>query len=246
MSLNADLGRYGLNAYENAAYVTLVRQGICTAHVLSKESGVPYGKIYPVLASLQQKGFVEVFEGPPKKFVAVEPKIIIEKVVRKKEEECKRFKQQSAKVIRTLGEFSARKQEPLESIRIIDGFKKYLDLSVALHNVAKEEWCSITDLSVYKEHFDATAHCIKRGVSVKLLTFPDELEKQRIKLWKDIGAEIRITEFTPTQFSIIDGKEGTVRITGEEKYIALWLRNKSFAQNVKKYFTILWKKARKV
>ncbi|MBI4016357.1 MAG: hypothetical protein HY363_01550 [Candidatus Aenigmarchaeota archaeon] len=48
------------------------------------------------------------------------------------------------------------------------------------------------------------------------------------------------------RFSIIDSKEATVRITGEEKYIALWLRNKSFAQNVKKYFTILWKKARKV
>ncbi len=100
-------------------------------------------------------------------------------------------------------------------------------------------------MGVYKEHFDATAQCIKRGVKVRLLTFPDELDRNRIKLWKEIGAEIRITDFTPTQFSIIDSKEATVRITGEEKYIVLWLRNKSFAQNVKKYFTILWKKARK-
>ncbi len=245
--MNNDLHEYGLNSYESAAYVTLVRQGASTAHVLSQESKVPYGKIYPVLASLQEKGFVEVFEGPPKKFTAVDPKIIFEKVLRKKEKELERVKNHAKKTIEMLGTFAARKpKEPLESIRIVDGFKKYLDLSVALHNATKEEWCSITDLSVYKEHFDATAACIKRGVSVKLLTFPDELEKQRIKLWKDIGAEIRVTEFTPTQFSIIDHKEATVRITGEERYIALWLKNKSFAQNVRKYFMILWKKAKQV
>jgi len=242
-----DLQEYGLNSYESAAYTALVRSGASTAHVLSQESKVPYGKIYPVLASLQEKGFVEVFEGPPKKFTAVEPKIIFEKVVRRKEKQFERFKEQSQKMIATLGTFAARKpKEPLETIRIVDGFKKYLDLSIALHDGAKEEWCSITDLSIFKEHFDATARCVKRGVSVKLLTFHDELDKKRIQLWKDIGCEVRVTDFTPTQFSIIDGKEATIRITGEERYIALWLKNKSFAQNVHKYFMIQWKKAKPV
>ena len=245
MKLN--LSEYGLNAYESAAYVTLVHQGASTAHILSKESKVPYGKIYPVLASLEQKGFITTFEGPPKKFVAAEPKIIFEEMERKKEKEFSKFKNNTKKLIETLGTFSARKpKEPLESIRIVDGLETYLDLSVALHNKAQQEWLSITDLSIYKKHFDATKECVKRGVSVKILTFPEELQQKRLELWKKIGAEIRVTEFTPTQFSIIDSKEATIRITGEERYIALWLKNKSFAQNVRKYFMILWKKAKVV
>jgi len=124
-----DLSEYGLNSYESATYTTLVRTGASTAHLISQESKVPYGKIYPVLASLQEKGFVEVFEGPPKKFTAVEPRIIFEKVVRRKEKEFERFKNSSQKAIEQLGAFAARKpKEPLESVRIIDGYNKYLDL----------------------------------------------------------------------------------------------------------------------
>ncbi|MBI4148280.1 TrmB family transcriptional regulator [Candidatus Woesearchaeota archaeon] len=244
MELKADLGRCGLNSYESAAYVALVRNGMCTAHVLSKESGVPYGKIYPVLASLENKGFVKLFAGMPKRFMAVEPKIVVGQTIAAKEKELSAFKQQAHQLVKTLGAFAERKQdETADTIRVIEGYKNYLNLSIALHQQARQEWLSITELTIHKEHFDATKACIKRGVSVRLLTYKEEQQKKNIDLWRKIGAKIKFVEYTPAQFSIIDGKQVTIRITGEEKYIALWIQNQSLAQSMKNYFGILWEKS---
>lgn len=241
-----DLNDCGLNKYETEAYLALVREGVSTAHLVSKTSTVPYGKIYPVLASLEQKGFVKTFEGLPKRFIAVEPKIILEEVTRKRKKELKKFESDTQKLIQTLGALSARKpNETYETIRIIEGYENYLNLSIELHNQAKQDWLSITGLEIHKKHYDATRDCIKRGVKVKLLTFIDEQKKKNAALWKKIGCEVRYAEFTPTHFSIIDGKEVTIRITGEERYLALWLKNKSLAQNMKVAFNELWAKAKK-
>lgn len=239
-----ELKDFGLDAYESAAFVTLVKEGMCTAHVLSRSSGVPYGKVYPVLSSLEKKGFVQVFDGLPKRFAAVDPKIVFERVVEDKKKDFDGFKARSKKLVQTLGNLSARKpKEPLEAIRILEGYNTYLKLSIALHKEAKEEWLSITRLEIYKEHYDATRDCIKRGMSVKLLTFNDENSKL-VALWRKIGAEVRCIDYVPTHFSVIDGQQVTIRILGEERYLAIWLRNKSLATHMKNYFNTLWKNAR--
>ncbi len=244
--MNENLEEYGLNKYESEAYLALVKEGVSTAHIVSKTSSVPYGKIYPVLASLEQKGFVKTFQGLPKRFTAVEPKIIFEELATKKKNELKKFETNTEKLIQTLGTLSVRKpKEAYETIRIIEGYDNYLNLSEELHNQAKQEWLSITRLEIHKKHYDATKECIKRGIKVKLLTFIDEQKKKNAELWKKIGCEVRYTEYTPTHFSIIDAKEVTIRITGEERYLALWLKNKSLAQNMRISFNELWKKAQK-
>ncbi|MBI1968418.1 TrmB family transcriptional regulator [Candidatus Woesearchaeota archaeon] len=79
-----DLSAYGLSSYESKAYLTLVREGACSAPEVSKKSGVPYGKIYPVLDALEAKGFLTVSGSRPKRFIAVEPQIIFEAVMQKK------------------------------------------------------------------------------------------------------------------------------------------------------------------
>lgn len=243
MVVKLQLQELGLDSYESAAYVTLVQTGISTAHIVSKESGVPYGKIYPVLAGLEKKGFVKTFEGVPKRFVAVEPKIAIEKSIDDKKKAFENLKNKSQKIIETLGKFSSRKpNEPLEAIRILEGYKNYLKLSILLHKEAKEEWLSITRLEIYNEHYNATKECIKRGMKVRLLTFKDE-DKKRVKLWRRIGVEVRFIEYVPTHFSVIDNQQVTIRILGEEKYLALWIRNKTLANYLHAHFEMLWKNA---
>ena len=54
-----DLSLLGLNLYETNAYKALILLGEATAAQTSKESEVPYGRIYDVLAALEQKGFVK-------------------------------------------------------------------------------------------------------------------------------------------------------------------------------------------
>src|SRR3989344_5270902 len=242
-----NLKPYGLNTYEAEAYTALVQQGISSAHELSKRSKVPYGKIYPVLAALEQKGFVKKYDGTPQRFMAVEPKVAIEEAVRKQEHELKQLREQSQRLITTLGTLSGKKpKEPLERVRIIEGYKNYLNLSVELHKQVKQEWRSISELSTYKPHLDAYRDCIKRGVKVRMLTSNKEATPEKVEMWKAIGVELRMIEFMPTKFSIIDANDVTLRIATEEKYVSLWVQNPSLAESLRTYFDFLWEKAESV
>jgi sugar-specific transcriptional regulator TrmB len=63
MSINENtretLREMGLNAYEIDAYIVLLEGGQMTAMEISREASVPYSKIYEVLNSLKQKGWVK-------------------------------------------------------------------------------------------------------------------------------------------------------------------------------------------
>ena len=193
--MKLELQSLGLNSYESAAYVTLVREGISTALDITKKSTVPHGKIYPVLAVLEQKGFVKKFEGTPSRFMAVEPKIIIEDVFHRKELELKELKQRSEKLIAELQALNVKKPaEPLEKIKIIT---------------------TITDLN-----------------------------KNNLVEWKKTGAEIREIPQLPGRFSIMDDTDVIIRISGEGKYLALWVQSPSLAKSSKKYFDFLWEQAK--
>lgn len=238
-----DLKEYGLNNYESKAYVTLIREGICTAPLLSKKSSVPHGKIYPILESLEEKGFVKKYEGKPKRFIAVEPKIVVEEVIRKKEQNLKELKNKSIKLMQDLGSVAGRKSnEPLERIRTIEGYKNYLNLSVTLHEKAQKEWLSISRIPVYKPHLDAYRNCIKRGVNVKILTSLTDYNEENLKQWKETKASIRKLDFLPGRFTVIDDKDVIIRISGEGKYLALWIQSQALAKSAKNYFNYLWKK----
>ena len=67
------LREMGLNAYEIDAYVVLLEGGQMTAMEISREASVPYSKIYEVLNSLKQKGWVKSSESRPFKYHPVPP-----------------------------------------------------------------------------------------------------------------------------------------------------------------------------
>jgi sugar-specific transcriptional regulator TrmB len=68
----------GLTGYEIKSYICLLEIGPVTASELSKKSGVPYSKIYDVLNSLEQKGWIESNSSRPQKFYPKPPHTAIE------------------------------------------------------------------------------------------------------------------------------------------------------------------------
>ncbi len=70
----------GLTEYEAKAYLSLLNDHIVTATKLSEKSGVPRTKIYSVLESLAQKGWVKIYSGVPLLFRAIDPNDVFEKV----------------------------------------------------------------------------------------------------------------------------------------------------------------------
>ena len=65
----------GLNAYESRAYLVLIGHSSFKALEVAGRAGIPRQKIYEVLDSLVEKGFVRVVQGKAKLFSAVEPSL---------------------------------------------------------------------------------------------------------------------------------------------------------------------------
>src|SRR4030065_1521534 len=67
------LREMGLNAYEIDSYTALLEGGQMTAMEISRKASVPYSKIYEVLNSLKEKGWVKSSESRPFKYYPVPP-----------------------------------------------------------------------------------------------------------------------------------------------------------------------------
>ena len=74
------LQKIGLTEYEAKAYMGLLNVHLSTATQLSEKSGVPRTKIYSVLESLAQKGWVKIYSGIPLLFKAIDPHKVFEKI----------------------------------------------------------------------------------------------------------------------------------------------------------------------
>ncbi|MBM3200260.1 TrmB family transcriptional regulator [Candidatus Woesearchaeota archaeon] len=239
------LKAYGLNKYESYAYEALICTGVTTANNVANRSGVPHGRIYPVLSSLERKGFVKMAQGRPKRFSAVEPRIALRTAVVREEKNLEGMKQEKDRMIRLLESLKPKGYADIEdSIQVIEGYKNYLNISAELHGYAKKEWLSISRLPVYKPHLDSYRECVKRKVDVKILANGEPAE-ENLRAWKRTGAGIRITNPIDTRFSVIDCQEVIIRFSSSEKYLVLWIRNKSLAISMRDYFVSLWKKAKK-
>ena len=68
----------GLTSYETKVYLSLLETGSMTASNISKKSGVPYSKIYEVINSLEDKGWLESNSSRPQKFFPKSPLTALE------------------------------------------------------------------------------------------------------------------------------------------------------------------------
>ncbi len=68
----------GLTTYEIKVYLSLLDVGSITASDISKKSGVPYSKIYEVLNTLEDKGWLESDSSRPQKFFPKSPLTALE------------------------------------------------------------------------------------------------------------------------------------------------------------------------
>jgi sugar-specific transcriptional regulator TrmB len=75
-----NLEKLGLTENEGKAYAGLVSLKEATAREVHELTGVPRAKVYDILKTLSRKGFVEVRQGSPVYFRAVDPKHVIGRI----------------------------------------------------------------------------------------------------------------------------------------------------------------------
>ena len=72
------LEKIGLTSYEIRTYTALINSGELNASELSNKSGVPYSKIYEVLGTLEEKGWIGSDDSRPTKYIAKSPVTALE------------------------------------------------------------------------------------------------------------------------------------------------------------------------
>src|SRR3972149_5347071 len=106
------LEKIGLTSYEIRTFSSLLKTGELTASDLSQKSGVPYSKIYEVLGTLEEKGWVGSDDSRPTKYLAKSPSTALETTKQKQELEFKNNQKKTLHELIPLYEKSGTSERP--------------------------------------------------------------------------------------------------------------------------------------
>ena len=172
---------FGLNLYEVRIWTALLSRGISTAGELSDIGDVPRSRSYDVLESLEKKGFVVMKLGKPIKYVAVEPKEVVERVKKLISEDAKerQKKLDELKSNDVLKELNLLHKQGIE-------FIEPSDLSGAIRG--RHNLYAHLEYMIKNAEKNVTLMTSSKGIIRKLEALKPELEKLNKK-----GVKIRIT-----------------------------------------------------
>lgn len=260
-----DLRDLGLSSYEDRAYRAMIGNGPVTAMGLSAESGIPDGRIYDVLDSLETRGLVRSqSHSRPKKYLAVEPQVAIDRLVERRTRELH-------EEIERYGVVGDRIVEELSTETTVDG--RFLTTAIGVEDatellleriaVADEQVVMVAD--VFTSEFDVAemgpdvldhiADAIERGVDVSMLV-PGRLVEavpggfiERIGRvpFTDEAFAVRITDQLYGAFFLIDHVEVCFEVVNpmeRDGIIGLInVKDPSFALELESQFRKHWEEA---
>ncbi|HIH75632.1 MAG TPA: TrmB family transcriptional regulator [Methanosarcina sp.] len=259
------LQEIGLNAYEAAAYLSLLKLGVSEASAIYRDSEVPYGKIYSVLESLVGKGFVEVQVSRPKKFRAVDPDLSLDAIFERKKAEAEREMAvlkgsiEEAKQVLKAVPAQKRKDEIFWTTAITESeIKKF---AVSIYGEVNKSICILPPVFGIPIVFYLLPDIIKaidRGVRIRLMISPrfsaltSILSRQEGEILKKLqnGLDIRLVQNLNSCFGIVDDSIVVLfqshPADRDRVLSAVKIRDSGLAKNLKEEFKILWRTGEKV
>jgi len=261
----ANLRDLGLSEYEARAYRSLLRTGPTTAKELSQTSEVPMGRIYDVLNGLEQHRLVRSqVAGRPKKYVAVEPEVALDRLLAVKKQELNAQAKQYESVVETLvDEIDASEPVDEEFWTAAVGPDETLELLLERISAAEDELIYVAgtpasgiDLTrASKRITDTLQEALDRGVDVDLLITPavvDELPdrnvaRQHSRLAEYDNFSIRSLESVEGTFTLVDRIEVCIAVSNpmdpSKSFAMIDLKDTAFASNLREEFISRWQQA---
>lgn len=249
------LREIGLTEYECQAYISLLHQGEDTAEIISQLSNIPYTKVYSVLESLEERGWVEHGGGRPRRYY---PRSPIDALRSEQISLESRFEENQSIVLDELQPlYEKRDVKEIPEIWIVRGetnsFNKILDLvtkakkeiMLAIPTLPEDQLSDVPDFSI--KVFSFLNSLMDSEIKVKILT-TDEM-KPLIGIG-DLGvAEIRTCDNMFGGGVVIDGQEtilflDLVHPKGPDT--AIWSDHETLTGIAKIYFEHMWDNAEPV
>ncbi|MBN2459399.1 TrmB family transcriptional regulator [Candidatus Woesearchaeota archaeon] len=246
---------FGLNLYEVKIWTALLSRGVSTAGELSDIANVPRSRSYDILESLEKKGFVVMKLGKPIKYIAVDPKEVVERVkknVRKEaDDSVKRLEDlKKTDVVQELNSLHTQGVELVEPSDLSGSLKGrhnlYNHLELTIRNAEKTVTIMTTSQGLIRkiEGLKPVFEQVKkRGVKIRIAA---PLTKETEKAVKDLEgvAEIRHTE-CKARFTIVDSKELIFMVMDDADVhptydIGIWINTPFFAGALEDMFELAW------
>jgi sugar-specific transcriptional regulator TrmB len=228
----------GLNEYESKAYQAIVDLGESKSHQISAKSGVPYGRIYDVLNSLESKGLIKLVLKKPKTYNAIDPELILIKQIEKQISELEKLKEETKQMKRKYERF------PEDAVFVVKGKENF-------HRLLSNE--TPTEKSGYNIKYTSEPHpnwmrqiknAMKRGVDVKTLTRFDNETRDNLKKWLKIQKTIK--EFPNEGVAMEIKDEKTVIIGLIKSDMTLVINDDAFGKMMANLFREAYKTSKEV
>jgi len=240
------LREIGLSAYEIDAYVTLLKSGQMTAMEISEKGNIPYSKIYEVLNSLKNSGWIKSVEGRPNKYYPTPPQEALATAKLKLEDRYKGCEQ----II--IGEL-----EPVYEKRELVEHPEILILHGQESAIAKLE----ETIRKARNEIMVAVPVFAKTIINSATVFLEALQKTRVDIklmvagkagdWRNLRGlagidELRVRDQMFGGGIIVDGKEAMLFLGEEKPSLVIWSNHVGLVQFARDYFQFLWDSSKKI
>lgn len=234
------LKEMGLNAYEIDAYLALLESGQMTAMEISREAKVPYSKMYEVLNSLKEKGWIKSNETRPFKYYPVPPLEATRFTKLRLEDKYLSWENTVAETLQPLYEKRELVERP--DMLILRGQQAVLSkLEEVLGKATKEVVIAAPE---FAKPMIALAQPLlgsgmKKTVRVQLMAAGKKEDWLFIKKYPALN-ELRIRDHMFGGGIIADGKEAMLFLGEDKPSLVIWSNHVGLVGFAREYFQFLW------
>ena len=245
------LEKIGLTSYEIRTYTALLKSGELTASDLSQKSGVPYSKIYEVLGTLEEKGWIGSDDSRPTKYFAKSPSTGLETTKQKMDSDFSENNSVIVNELVPLYEKSGTSEKP--DIWFLSGTiniaAKILEMVESCRN---EVLIAVPEAGeeLVKQALPKLRLLHDKGVEIMILT-SDKMDKESLKSLSRV-ATVKVKKGL-FGGGIISDKRYVVILLGPEMgesssadTVAIWADHAGLAGFAREYFEYLLKDSKKV
>jgi len=263
--------RVGLTEYETTAIERLLALGRTTAPNLAEATGIPKARIYGVLESLADRGFIKVIPGRPKEYQPKAPEEILDRAIENSRQSYEAFATDvEANRDAFLAEYGPQFERASEDIsptaelfHVVDVGEPSERETRRLYGDAEETLGIITNSFAYLDSVEgALGAAVERGVDVSVLFLhPDKLPPEKAAVQAEMVEQLESefpevgvrfsTEKLPWRGTLVDPSmdydSGEAILLVEEPDVPNHMRqaalteNGSFVAGMKRYFDLVWR-----
>jgi HTH-type transcriptional regulator, sugar sensing transcriptional regulator len=233
------LHEMGLNAYEVDAYIALLEGGQMTAMEISQETKVPYSKMYEVLNSLKEKGWIKSGESRPFKYFPVPPLEATRFTKLRLEDKYLSWENTVAETLQPLYEKRELVERP--DMLILRGQQAVLNkIEEVLSKASKEIVIAAPEFAkAIITLADPLFNSMKKTVSVKFMAAGTSKDWAFVKKFTGVN-EVRLRDHMFGGGIIADGKEAMLFLGEDKPSLVIWSNHVGLVGFAREYFQFLW------